>query len=41
VPAEANVVRLRAAVDGKAGVYRYDRAALLGALAAARGPKHG
>jgi two-component system chemotaxis sensor kinase CheA len=41
VPAEANVVRLRAAADGKGGVYRYDRAALLGALAAAKGPKHG
>jgi two-component system chemotaxis sensor kinase CheA len=41
VPADAKVVRLRAAADGKAGVYRYDRAALLGALAAAKGPKHG
>ncbi|WP_395611870.1 chemotaxis protein CheA [Allosphingosinicella sp.] len=41
VPAEANVVRLRAAADGEGGVYRYDRAALIGALAAAKGPKHG
>jgi two-component system chemotaxis sensor kinase CheA len=41
VPAEANVVRLRAAAEGEGGVYRYDRAALIGALAAAKGRKHG
>ena len=41
VPAEANVVRLRAAVEGQDGVYRYDRAALIGALAAAKGRNHG
>jgi two-component system chemotaxis sensor kinase CheA len=41
VPAEANVVRLRAAVEGQGGVYRYDRAALIGALAAAKGRNHG
>jgi two-component system chemotaxis sensor kinase CheA len=41
VPAEANVVRLRAAAEGQGSVYRYDRAALIGALAAARERKHG
>jgi two-component system chemotaxis sensor kinase CheA len=41
VPAEANVVRLRAAVEGQGSVYRYDRAALIGALAAAKGGKNG
>ncbi len=41
VPAEANVVRLRAAAEGREGVYRYDRAALIGALAAAKGGKNG
>jgi two-component system chemotaxis sensor kinase CheA len=49
VPHDANVVRLRAAVEGQGSVYRYDRAALIGALAAAsgrpepgrRGRKHG
>jgi two-component system chemotaxis sensor kinase CheA len=41
VPAEANVVRLRTAAEGEGSVYRYDRAALIGALAAAKGRKHG
>ncbi len=41
VPPEANVVRLRAAVEGQGSVYRYDRAALIGALAAAKGRDHG
>jgi two-component system chemotaxis sensor kinase CheA len=41
VPAEANVVRLRSAAEGQGSVYRYDRAALIGALAAAKGRKHG
>jgi two-component system chemotaxis sensor kinase CheA len=41
VPGDANVVRLRAAADGQSGVYRYDRAALIGALAAAKGHRHG
>ena len=41
VPEDVNVVRLRSALDGKDSVYRYDRAALIGALAAAKGRKHG
>ncbi len=41
VPKDVNVVRLRAAVEGEGSVYRYDRAALIGALAAAKGRKHG
>jgi two-component system chemotaxis sensor kinase CheA len=41
VPDDANVVRLRAAVEGEGSVYRYDRAALIGALTAAKGRKHG
>jgi two-component system chemotaxis sensor kinase CheA len=40
-PAAANVVRLRAAAEGKTGIYRYDRAALIGALHAAKGGRHG
>src|SRR6185436_1292679 len=35
VPADANVVRIRASAEGE-GVHRYDRAALIGALAAAK-----
>ena len=41
VPEDVNVVRLRSAVEGEDSVYRYDRAALIGALAAAKGRKHG
>jgi len=41
VPQDVNVVRLRSAVEGQGSVYRYDRAALIGALAAAKGRKHG
>ena len=41
VPAEANVVRLRTALEGEGSVYRYDRAALIGALSAAKGRRHG
>ena len=41
VPGDVNVVRLRSAVEGEDSVYRYDRAALIGALAAAKGRKHG
>jgi two-component system chemotaxis sensor kinase CheA len=41
VPQDANVVRLRTAVEGQGSVYRYDRAALIGALAAAKGRNHG
>ncbi len=41
VPQDVNVVRLRAAVEGQGSVYRYDRAALIGALAAAKGREHG
>ena len=40
VPQDANVVRLRAAVEGQGSVYRYDRAALIGALAAAKGAQN-
>lgn len=45
VPGGANVVRLRSAAEGQGSVYRYDRAALIAALAAAKpdreGRKHG
>jgi two-component system chemotaxis sensor kinase CheA len=41
IPADANVVRIRASADGEGGVYRYDRAALIGALSAARERAHG
>lgn len=40
-PADARVVRLRATAEGGSGVYRYDRAALIGALSAAKGGKSG
>ncbi len=40
-PADANVVRIRASAEGESGIYRYDRAALIGALTAARGGAHG
>ncbi len=39
---QARVVRLRATPDGNDGsIYRYDRAALIGALSAAKGGAHG
>jgi two-component system chemotaxis sensor kinase CheA len=40
-PADARVVRLRAAAEGESGIYRYDRAALIGALTSARERAHG
>ena len=40
-PADGHVVRLRAAAEGKTGIYRYDRAALIGALHAAKGRADG
>jgi two-component system, chemotaxis family, sensor kinase CheA len=40
VPADANVVRIRASAEGE-GIHRYDRAALIGALSAAKGRTHG
>jgi len=41
VPAHAKVVRIRASAEGEGGIYRYDRAALIGALSAAKGQAHG
>jgi two-component system chemotaxis sensor kinase CheA len=41
VAADANVVRIRASAEGQKGIYRYDRAALIGALHAARGKADG
>jgi two-component system chemotaxis sensor kinase CheA len=40
VPADANVVRIRASAEGQ-GIHRYDRAALIGALTAAKGRADG
>jgi two-component system chemotaxis sensor kinase CheA len=40
-PADAQVVRLRASAEGEGGIYRYDRAALIGALTSARERAHG
>jgi len=40
VPADANVVRIRTAAEGE-GIHRYDRAALIGALNAAKGRADG
>jgi len=40
VPADANVVRIRASAEGQ-GIHRYDRAALIGALSAAKGRADG
>ena len=36
-PADAEIVRIRAAAGGEGGIYRYDRAGLIGALTAAKG----
>jgi two-component system chemotaxis sensor kinase CheA len=41
VPADAHVVRIRASAEGESGIYRYDRAGLIGALSAAKGGAHG
>jgi hypothetical protein len=42
IPADVQVVRLRATPDGAAdSIYRYDRAALIGALHAAKGKGRG
>jgi two-component system chemotaxis sensor kinase CheA len=40
VPANAHVVRIRASAEGQ-GIHRYDRAALIGALSAAKGRADG
>jgi two-component system chemotaxis sensor kinase CheA len=40
-PADAHVVRIRASAEGESGIYRYDRAGLIGALSAAKGSAHG
>jgi two-component system chemotaxis sensor kinase CheA len=40
-PADAHVVRIRASAQGESGVYRYDRAGLIGALSAAKGAARG
>jgi two-component system chemotaxis sensor kinase CheA len=40
-PPDANVVRIRASAQGKNGIYRYDHAALIGALTFAKGGAHG
>ncbi|HYI47002.1 MAG TPA: chemotaxis protein CheA [Allosphingosinicella sp.] len=40
-PADARVVRIRASAQGESGIYRYDRAALIGALTFARGGANG
>jgi two-component system, chemotaxis family, sensor kinase CheA len=40
-PADAKVVRLRSAAEGEGSIYRYDRAALIGALTSARERAHG
>jgi two-component system chemotaxis sensor kinase CheA len=40
-PADAQVVRIRASAQGESGIYRYDRAALIGALTFAKGGAHG
>jgi len=41
VPADAHVVRIRASAEGESGIYRYDRAGLIGALSAAKGSANG
>jgi len=41
VPAHPKIVRIRASAEGEGGIYRYDRAALIGALSAAKGTAHG
>jgi len=40
-PADARVVRIRTSAQGESGIYRYDRAALVGALSEAKGLANG